>query len=167
MIPASKDGFMRRFGAVWEHSPWIAEAAFEAGTPAGGWSEDSLHATMCRIMRAGSPDVLERLVRSHPDLAGRLAIAKELTRESTTEQSSAGLTQLTAEEQQTFLDLNDRYKAKFGFPFIVAVTGMSKLDILAQFRKRLDNDRDAEWREALSQIEKIALIRIRQAFASG
>jgi 2-oxo-4-hydroxy-4-carboxy-5-ureidoimidazoline decarboxylase len=166
MTSAGKADFMRRFGAVWEHSPWIAEAAWEAGAPDGGWSVDSLHAAMCGIMRAGSPHVLERLVRAHPDLAGRLAIAQELTKESTAEQSSAGLTQLTPEEQRTFLDLNESYKAKFGFPFIVAVTGLSKLDVLAQFRKRLDNGRDAEWREALGQIEKIALIRIRQIFAA-
>ncbi len=158
--------FMRRFAAVWEHSPWIAEATFDAGLPAGQVDAGSLHAAMCRVMRAGQPDKIQHLVMAHPDLAGRLALAKALTRESTAEQSSAGLDQLTVIEQQNFLDLNQQYKARFGFPFIVAVAGLSKGDILQQFHLRLKNTQSEEWSEALRQIELIALHRTRQALAA-
>jgi OHCU decarboxylase len=155
-----REAFVARFGSVWEHSPWIAEATWNAIEPEGGWTAYSLHAVMCSAMRAGKPEAIMRLIQAHPDLAGRLALAKKLTPESTTEQASAGLDQLTTEEQRTFLDLNDRYKAKFAFPFIVAVTGLSKHDILKQFQQRLENDHDSEWNEALRQIEKIALLRL-------
>jgi OHCU decarboxylase len=161
-----KSTFMQRFGAVWEHSPWIAEATFDAGLPAGKVDAGSLHAAMCRVMRAGQSDRIRHLVMAHPDLAGRLALAKGLTRESTAEQSSAGLNQLTVIEQQNFLDLNEQYKARFGFPFIVAVAGLSKGDILQQFHLRLKNTQSEEWNEALRQIELIALYRIRQIMGS-
>ncbi len=161
-----KSTFMQLFGAVWEHSPWVAEATFDAGLPAGQVDAGSLHAAMCRVMRAGQPDRIKHLVMAHPDLAGRLALAKGLTKESTAEQSSAGLNQLTVVEQRNFLDLNEQYKARFGFPFIVAVAGLSKVDILEQFHLRLKNTQNGEWNEALRQIELIALHRIRQAISA-
>jgi OHCU decarboxylase len=161
-----KSTFMQRFGAVWEHSPWIAEATFDAGLPERQEDADSLHAAMCGIMRAAQPDRIRHLVMAHPDLAGRLALSKGLTKESTAEQSAAGLNHLTVVEQQNFLDLNEQYKARFGFPFIVAVAGLSKGDILQQFRLRLKNTPGEEWNEALRQIELIALHRIRHVLAA-
>lgn len=144
-----KIAFVARFGSVWEHSPWVAEATWNTVEPDGGWTASSLHADMCRVMREGGHKAILQFVKAHPDLAGRLAIANKLTAESITEQASAGLNQLTPVEQHNFLELNERYKGKFGFPFIAAVTGQSKHDILAQFQMRLDNDPLAEWDEAL------------------
>ena len=97
---------------------------------------------------------------AHPDLAGKLAAAKRLTQHSTDEQASAGLDALTADEHKTFTDLNDRYRKKFGFPFIIAVKGLKKSDIIAAFKTRLDHDRDSEFAAACQQVEKIALLRL-------
>ena len=101
------------------------------------------------------------MTRSWPDLAGRLALAKQLTADSTNEQGSAGLDRLTPDELATFNDLNSRYVSRFGFPFIFAVKGKSKADILAIFKARIDNDRDTEFKTALDQIERIALLRLK------
>ena len=96
-----------------------------------------------------------------PDLAGRLALAKGLTADSTKEQGSAGLDRLTPQELARFTELNDAYKAKFGFPFIMAVKGATKDDILGAFERRIGHGPDEEFAEALTQIEKIALLRLR------
>jgi OHCU decarboxylase len=152
--------FIERFGGVWEHSPWIATAAFDAGIGAAQDTADGLHGAMCKAMRAGTNGQHRDLVTAHPDLAGRLAAAKLLTAESSAEQASAGLDQLTTAEKERFTALNAAYKAKFGFPFIIAVRGLTKGDILAAFETRLKQDAGAEFSEALQQVEKIALIRL-------
>jgi OHCU decarboxylase len=100
------------------------------------------------------------LICAHPDLAGRLALAKQLTEDSAKEQGSAGLDKLTPAELARFTQLNDAYKARFGFPFIMAVKGATKDQILAGFERRIDHDADAEFAEALTQIEKIAALRL-------
>ena len=89
------------------------------------------------------------------------AAAKRLTAESTAEQAGAGLDSLTDAERARFTELNDAYVAKFGFPFIIAVRGLDKTDILAAFEQRIDNDRDAEFGAASRQVERIALLRLR------
>ena len=101
------------------------------------------------------------LIQAHPDLAGKLAQAGRLTAESTSEQASAGLDQLTDQERATFIRLNDAYQARFGFPFIIAVKGLTKAEILAAFDRRLNNDRDTELTTALTQVERIALLRLK------
>jgi OHCU decarboxylase len=106
------------------------------------------------------------VLNAHPDLAGKLAAAKRLTPESTAEQASAGLDALTDEERARFTELNDAYKAKFGFPFIIAVRGLGKADILAAFETRLANDRDTEFATACAQVERIALLRLRDMLGS-
>jgi OHCU decarboxylase len=156
----SKPLFMARFGGVFEHSPWIAEAAFVRGVTAREDNAAGLHAAMVEAMRAGTKDQQRALILAHPDLAGRLALAKQLTAESTGEQASAGLDRLTPDELTRFTTLNDAYKARFGFPFIMAVKGRSKDEILRQFEQRLGHDGDEEFETALQQIERIALLRL-------
>jgi OHCU decarboxylase len=156
----TKAAFVARFGDIYEHTPEIATAVFQAGlTPAQDTAE-GLHAAM-RAAAAGLDDSMKRrLILAHPDLAGRLAQAKQLTEDSTREQAGAGLDALTLDERARFTGLNDAYKAKFGIPFIIAVKGRSKADILVQFERRLDHDVDLEWREALLQIDEIARLRL-------
>ncbi|MEQ9609287.1 MAG: 2-oxo-4-hydroxy-4-carboxy-5-ureidoimidazoline decarboxylase [Kiloniellaceae bacterium] len=153
--------FVARFGGVFEHSPWIAEAAFDAGLPELPWAPEGLHAAMVLAMRAGSDEQKRALIAAHPDLAGRLARAGRLTAESTKEQASAGLDMLSDAERQRFTALNEAYKSTFGLPFIMAVKGHTKDDILAAFERRLNNNAAAEFATALKEIEKIALLRLK------
>ena len=153
--------FVERFGGVFEHSPWIAEAAFDAGLPELPWTPEGLHAAMVLAMRAGSDEQKRALIAAHPDLAGRLAQAGHLTAASTQEQASAGLDLLSDAERQRFTALNEAYKAKFAMPFIMAVKGRAKDEILAAFEHRLNNDAAAEFATALSEIERIALLRLK------
>ncbi len=152
--------FMERFGGVWEHSPWIAERAYAAGLSSAQDTAEGLHAAMCKAMRAGSDDEKRALILAHPDLAGKLAQAQLLTPESTAEQASAGLDRLTPDEKAKFTDLNEAYKARFGFPFIIAVKDNTKASILAAFQARLSNSADQEFNAALEQVERIARIRL-------
>jgi len=153
--------FVERFGGVFEHSPWIAEAAFDAGLPELPWTPEGLHAALVLALRAGSDEQKRALIAAHPDLAGRLARAGRLTAESTKEQASAGLDLLSDAERQRFTELNEAYKAKFGLPFIMAVKGRTKDEILTAFERRLNNDTAAEFATALKEIEKIALLRLK------
>lgn len=162
-----RDAFIARFGGVFEHSPWVAEAAWEAmlqegGLPPEPWTAEGLHAALAAAMRAGSEEQQRALIAAHPDLAGRLARAGRLTAESTREQASAGLDLLTDAERARFTELNEAYKAKFGMPFIMAVKGRTKEEILAAFAARLDNDPAAEFTTALEEIERIALLRLKE-----
>ena len=100
------------------------------------------------------------VLRAHPDLAGKLAAAKRLTAESTSEQASAGLDALTDAERETFTRLNMEYVAKHGFPFIIAVRDHDKASILAAFERRINNDTATEFAEACKQVERIAEFRL-------
>ena len=140
--------FVTVLGGIFEHSPWVAETVADKRPFA---SVEALHAAMvAAVADAGEPAQLA-LMRAHPDLAGKAALAGELTAESTSEQSGAGLDRLTAEEYDRFHTLNDAYKARFGFPFILAVRGHDKRSILAAFQTRLENSKEAEKDEALAQ----------------
>ena len=154
--------FIARFGGVFEHSPWIAAAAFDAGLPKGPLMAEKLHKSMVGALRAGTEPQKRSLIQAHPDLAGRLAQAGHLTAESAQEQASAGLHLLTGAERARFTELNEAYKAKFGIPFILAVKGRTKAEILAAFERRLANDAAAEFTTALAEIEKIALLRLKE-----
>ena len=101
------------------------------------------------------------MLNAHPDLAGKLAQAKRLTAESTREQASAGLDALTDAERELFSKLNAAYVANFGFPFIIAVKGRTKDEILAAFETRIGNDRATEFDTACKQVERIALLRLK------
>ena len=154
--------FMELYDGVWEHSPWIVEATHAAGLTAEQDSAEGLHAAMTRAMRAGSAQQRRALLEAHPDLAGKLAAAGELTPESTQEQASAGLDRLTPDERARFTQLNEAYKARFGIPFIIAVRGLTKAGILAAFEARLASTPESEFDTALAEVEKIALLRLRE-----
>jgi 2-oxo-4-hydroxy-4-carboxy-5-ureidoimidazoline decarboxylase len=152
-----RERFVELFGGVFEHSPWVAERAFVAGR---FQSVEALHGAMVEVMRRASRARQLALIRAHPDLAGRAAIRGELTAASSVEQAGAGLDHCSREEFERFHELNDRYRKRFGFPFILAVKGKSRREILAAFEERLGNSVEAEFEEALTQIARIARFRL-------
>ncbi len=154
--------FVEVFGRVWENSPWVGEATHAAGLSSREDAAAGLHAAMVKAVRAGAPDQQRALLLAHPDLAGKLAAAGELTPESTGEQASAGLDRLTSDERARFTALNEAYKARFGIPFIIAVKGLGKDEIVAAFEARLKNTPEQEFGTALAQVEKIALLRLKE-----
>jgi OHCU decarboxylase len=153
--------FVRTFGGIFEHSPWIAERAWQLELGPAHDSAGGLHNALCRAFRSASETERLGVLTAHPDLAGKLAQAKRLTPESTAEQASAGLDALTDEERQTFTRLNSAYVEKFGFPFIIAVKDNTKASILAAFQTRIENDRATEFATACRQVERIAMHRLR------
>jgi OHCU decarboxylase len=162
-----RDAFVAMFGQVFEHSPWIAEAAFERGLPADADQAEGLHRAFCAVLREAPAEAQRALIEAHPDLAGRLARAGRLTADSSREQAGAGLDRLTDHERARFTALNDAYQARFGFPFVMAVKGRSKAEILAAFERRLAHDQATEQATALAEIERIALLRLRDMLPSG
>lgn len=154
--------FVEVFGRIWENAPWVSEATYDAGITAAHDDAETLHAAMVKVMRAAPRDRLQALLLGHPDLAGKLAAAGEMTEESIGEQASAGLDQLTAAERAGFTELNDAYKARFGIPFIMAVAGASKDAILAAFETRLQSTPEVEFETALGQVERISLLRLKE-----
>jgi OHCU decarboxylase len=152
--------FVETFGDIFEHTPQIAARAHAAGLAGAQDTASGLCAALVAQMRAMSAQEKRALICAHPDLAGRLALAKRLTDDSAKEQGSAGLDKLTASELARFTELNAAYQARFGFPFIMAVNGATKEAILAGFERRIGNDQDSEFAEALTQIEKIAALRL-------
>jgi len=150
--------FVNRYGAVYEHSPWVAEQAAEIAGDIADMGR--LADIMADCVDNASRERQLELIRAHPDLAGKAQLAGELTADSTTEQSSAGLDRCSAEEYEKFQALNDAYKQKFGFPFVMAVRNSSRQDILAAFEARLGNDPDLEFETALAEIHKIARLRL-------
>ncbi len=157
----SKAEFVAKFGGIFEHSPWIAEGAWDLELGPAHDSAIGLHSALARVFRSASNKQRLGVLTAHPDLAGKLAAAKRLTAESTSEQALAGLDALTDHERDAFTDLNQRYTAKFGFPFIIAVRDHDKASILSAFQTRIDSDRDTEFHEACRQVERIALHRIK------
>ena len=153
--------FVERFGGVYEDSPWIAAAAYDDGLASDADTASGLAAAMAAAAAKGDEEQKRALILAHPDLAGRLAQAKTLTKDSTGEQASAGLDRLTPDELAKFTALNESYRDRFGFPFIMAVKGKSKADILASFERRLDNDPGAEAATALAEIDRIAALRLK------
>jgi 2-oxo-4-hydroxy-4-carboxy-5-ureidoimidazoline decarboxylase len=157
-----RDAFVARFADVYEHSPWIAEAVFEAGLTARHDRPSGLHEAMKAVVESAGRDRQLALLRVHPDLAGRVAVVGELSPQSASEQASAGLDKCTAEEAARFTALNGAYNAKFGFPFIIAVKGKDRREILNAFETRSAYDAASEFRTNLDEIHKIALFRLRE-----
>ncbi len=151
---------MAAFGGAYEHSPWAAQRAYapELNTPC------CVIPAMRKAVDAASAEEKDALIKAHPDLAGKLALSGELTASSTQEQAGAGLDQCSPRELKKFQKYNTAYAGKFGFPFIVAVKGMSRKDILKAFKKRLKNNEAEERKTALAQIHKIAALRIESYF---
>lgn len=157
---ADRAAFTAALGHLFEHSPWVAEETW-AKRPFA--SAEALHVALCATMRAAPVDRQLALIRAHPDLAGRLAQQKKLTAESTREQASAGLDQLTDTELAEFTRNNETYKARFGFPFIICARLNAKATILNAMRTRVGNAKDVEFNAALGEIEKIARLRLQDA----
>lgn len=150
------------YGDVFEKSPWITERAFHAGLGAANDTALGFHAALKIQFRLASDKERLDVLRAHPDLAGKLASARRLTQASQDEQKGAGLDALTDDERSKFNDLNTTYTEKFGFPFIVAVKGLSKADILSAFEKRIGNERDKEFKTACAEVEQIAWLRLQK-----
>jgi 2-oxo-4-hydroxy-4-carboxy-5-ureidoimidazoline decarboxylase len=155
-----RDTFVARFASVFEHSPWIAEAAWDQGIGPAQDDAVGLHAALCAVLAKADRSAKIALVRAHPDLAGKLAVEGGLTADSRAEQASAGLDRCSPDEFRRFQTLNAAYKARFGFPFVIAVRGLDRATILAAFERRATNDAETELGTALAEIERIALLRI-------
>jgi len=160
----SLSDFVRIFGPMFEHSPWIGEAAW-AKRPF--CSLDQFHSRLCETVEDAGEDQQLALIRAHPDLVGRAALAGDLTAASNSEQASAGLNRLTADEIATFQTLNQRYRDKFGFPFVICARLNKKEAILNGFRVRLGNTREQEIQTALAEIFKIARLRLEDIVEAG
>ncbi len=153
-----RETFTRAVGPIFEHSPWIAEATW----PKRPFSNiEELHGALCETVRESGEERQLALIRAHPDLVGRAALAGTLTRESTGEQASAGLSKLTPDEIGLFQKQNAAYRAKFDFPFVICARLNKKEAILAGFERRLNNSRSQEIQTALEEIFKIAELRLR------
>lgn len=153
------DDFVKRYGGIYEHSPWVAEQAMALLEDTVA-DTDLLASLMADCVDNAALEKQLELIRAHPDLAGRAQVARELTAASTAEQSSAGLDQCTAEEYEKFQSLNAAYRDKFDFPFIMAVRNRTRAEILAAFAKRIEHDYDREFETALQEIHKIARLRL-------
>ncbi len=154
---AGEAEFIRIVGPVFEHSPWIAAATW----PRRPFAEvQHLLGALSETVRQAGEEKQLALIRAHPDLAGRAALAGELTRESAGEQAKAGLNQLTREEMNLFQKQNAAYKDKFDFPFVICARLNKKEAILTGFERRLKNDRSEEIKTALEEICKIAELRL-------
>ena len=149
--------FTDLIGPVFEHSPWIAAQTWLRRPFA---SREQLHAALCATVRAADVEAQLALIRAHPDLVGRVALAGTLTASSTREQAAAGLDQLSPAEVALFQQYHREYQAKFGFPFIICARLNRKAAILAGFEQRLQHGREQEITAALAEIDKIAGLRL-------
>ena len=140
--------FLTQFGGIYEHSPWVAEQLRDEGLG----PQDAVVSHFATRKLA--------LLRAHPELAGKLAVAGGLTAESTAEQAGAGLDRCSPAEFAAFTDLNTRYGARFGHPFIIAVRGLDRAAILAAFTARVENDPATEFATALAEVHKSARLRL-------
>lgn len=145
--------FVAAFGDVAEHSPWVAEGAAKLRPFA---LRDDMIAAFAAVLKTAEYEAQLALINAHPDLAGKA----KLTADSASEQAGAGLDALSADEMARFTELNDRYKAKFGFPFIFAVKGATKYMILKSFEQRIENVAEVEFATALENIKRIFMFRI-------
>ena len=146
--------FVERYGALFEHSPWVVQRAAQR------LPFDDLHAEMMAIVDEASAEDRLALIRAHPELAGKAAIDRTLTEASMTEQASAGLDRLSPEEYREFHELNRAYGERFGFPFVICVRRTNKAGILAALHRRLDNDRAQEIETAIVEIGEIVRVRL-------
>ena len=153
----NRDKFISLFGVIFEKTQWIAEKLLEL-KPFDG--KDDLINKMIQIYESSPKQETLNILRAHP----KLAVEKNLTEHSSNEQSRANLKNCTQEEFDEFINLNNKYEKKFGFPFIIAVKGKDKIEILNNFRQRINNDVEFEFEESKKQVKKIALFRLDELF---
>ncbi|MEC5384296.1 2-oxo-4-hydroxy-4-carboxy-5-ureidoimidazoline decarboxylase [Uliginosibacterium sp. H3] len=156
--------FIAALEGIFEHSPWVAERAWQLRPFA---TRDALLAALCGVVAQASHEEQMQLVCAHPELAGKAAVRGELTEESTREQAGARLDACSPEEFERLQTLNAGYREKFGFPFIIAVRGFDRTQIIEQFAARLGNGKEEEFQEALRQIDRIAALRLRERVAES
>jgi OHCU decarboxylase len=158
-----RDEFVARFGPVYEASPWVAEAVWPAAARGELDEVQAMAQAMREIVDAAPRERKLELIRAHP----QLAVAGRMAEASVREQKGAGLDQCSPEELDAFRRLNAAYHDRFGHPFIVAVAGLSRGDILAAFEARLENEPEAEFATAIAQIHRIAGFRLAALFDPG
>ena len=156
-MTADRDTFLATYGPLFEHSPWVAEAAYEQGPFE---DREQVFDALTTAMYEAPEERQLALIRAHPDLAGRAAVAGELTPDSTREQAAAGLDRLTPDEYEAFTRANAAYRERFGFPFVICAREHDKASILAAAEARLQRGRDEERAAALDEIAKIARLRL-------
>jgi OHCU decarboxylase len=152
----TQDAFLRTYGGVYEHSPGFAAEVWRSIPHTALDTVEGLAHALKSAVEAGGHGAQLALIRAHPDLANRARLSPE----SVSEQAGAGLDHCSADELADFRALNSAYKARFGFPFVKAVRGFSRAQILDEFRRRATNDPDAEFATALAEIHKIAFLRL-------
>ncbi len=157
-----RQAFVAAFGDIAEHSPWVAERAANARPFT---NRDSMIAAFADAILSAEETMQLDLLNAHPDLAGRAAVSGEIGADSRLEQAGAGLDQLNRDEFERFTRLNTSYRDKFGFPFILAVRGATKHDILASFEAQIGNDRAGELSTALQQVCRIMRFRLEDRIA--
>lgn len=157
---SSCHSFVEQFGGIYEHSPWVAKEAWVGLTEQPSTTFGALALAMARSVASAAEDAKLQLLRSHPELASKAALAGELTEASNREQSGAGLDRCSPAELAQIQELNAEYGARFGFPFIIAVSGLNRSDIISAMAKRILNSRDEELAEALLQVDRIAQVRL-------
>lgn len=156
----SAEEFVARFGGIFEHTPWVAEMAAKLRPFA---NLDALHEAMVTLVAQSAPEAQLALIQAHPDLAGRLAKLGQLTAESTKEQAAAGLNQADEQTLARINELNTAYRARFDFPFIICAR-LNKVDAIVEaMAARLHHDRATEIHTALTEIGKIARLRLEDA----
>jgi 2-oxo-4-hydroxy-4-carboxy-5-ureidoimidazoline decarboxylase len=160
---ASREEFTAALGAVFEHSPWVAAAAWPAAPFA---TIGDLHTAMVAAVRSVPEEQRLALIRAHPDLAGRAARSGTMTAASAAEQAGAGLLGLSDAEFERFHRLNTAYRERFEFPFIVAVRRHNKASLLAAFETRLQHSREVEIEIALAEIFAITALRLEALLGS-
>ena len=153
----NKDEFISMFGVIFEKTQWIAEKLFDLKPFK---DKDDLINKMIQIYETSSNNETLKILNAHP----KLAVEKNLTDHSNKEQSRANLKNCTQEEYDEFKILNNNYEKKFGFPFIIAVKGKDKIEILNNFRQRINNGVELEFKESKKQVKKIALFRLEELF---
>tara|TARA_Y100000590_G_scaffold136180_1_gene155881 strand:+ start:6477 stop:6974 length:498 start_codon:yes stop_codon:yes gene_type:complete len=153
----NKDEFISMFGVIFEKTQWIAEKLFDLKPFK---DKDDLINKMIQIYETSSNNEALKILNAHP----KLAVEKNLTEHSNKEQSRANLKNCTQEEYDEFKILNNNYEKKFGFPFIIAVKGKDKIEILNNFRQRINNSVELEFKESKKQVKKIALFRLEELF---
>ena len=158
-----RDAFVARFGPVYEASPWVAEAVWPIAAVGALDDPDALAQAMREAVDAAPHEQRLALIRAHP----QLAIAGAMAEASVEEQRGAGLDQCSPEELAAFQRLNAAYLDRFGFPFVIAVKGLSREDILAAFAARLENDAEAEFATAMAEIHRIAGFRVAALLTPG
>ena len=157
--------FVYKYGGIYEHSPWVAERVVAMH---GKLDDiDQIRDLMAKVVDDASTEEKVRLIQNHPELVIKQQEQERLTPESRQEQKNAGLDSFSAKEVARFDILNKKYREKFGFPFVIAVWGKTQFEILTAFENRIKNDLETEFSNAMSEIHKIASMRLERMEAGS